>query len=249
MNLSRPLAAVALALPAISLAGPSDYVTVPGVDYGEREIDVKYGTARLGSGEGRLSEGSLGLGWGATPWWFTEVYAKFRKESFDRTRYDAFEWENKFQLTETGKYFVDVGFLTEIEVPREHREEGYELKVGPLFQWETGALQWNANLFFERVLRGRPEPGEPRVTELGYQLQVKYRARPEFEYGLQAFGEMGDWKHWEPASEQKHVAGPAIFGKFKVGEREAIKYNAGWLFGVSKAAPDNTLRFQMEYEF
>ena len=245
----RLLTAVALGLPAIAQAGPSDYVYVPAVEYGEREIDLKFGTAKLADEEGRAAAGSLGFGWGATPWWFTEAYVKYQREPGDRTRYDAFEWENKFQLTETGKHFVDVGFITEIEVPREHRDEGYELKVGPLFQWDTGAVQWNANLLFERVLRGHAEPGEPRITEMGYQLQVKHRASPAFEYGVQAFGEMGDWKHWEPADEQKHVLGPAVFGKVKMGTREAIRYNAAWLFGASRSAPNSTLRVQMEYEF
>ncbi len=78
---------------------------------------------------------------------------------------------------------------------------------------------------------------------------MKFRARAELEYGVQAFGEMGEWKHWDPASEQKHVAGPALFGKVKTGAREAIKWNVAWLIGMSKAAPDNTLRFQAEYEF
>ena len=245
----RLIAAVALGLPVVSQAGPSDYVYLPGVEYGEKEIDFKFGTAKLSEGGGRESAGSLGFGWGATPWWFTEAYLKYQREAGGKTRYDAFEWENKFQLTETGKYPVDIGFITEIEVPREHAVEGYELKVGPLIQYDAGAFQWNANLLFERVFRGQPEPGEARVTEMGYQLQVKHRARPEFEYGIQAFGEMGKWDHWEPTDRQKHVAGPAIFGKIKVGAREAIRYNAAWLLGVSKAAPDNTLRMQVEYEF
>jgi hypothetical protein len=45
----RLLAAVALGFPAISLAGPSDYVYVPSVEYGEREIDLKYGTEKARS--------------------------------------------------------------------------------------------------------------------------------------------------------------------------------------------------------
>src|SRR5258708_1859770 len=179
----RLLAAAALGLPAIAQAGPSDYVYVPTVEYAEREIDLKFGTARLADEEGRAAAGSLGFGWGATPSWFTEAYVKYQREPGDRTRYDAFEWENKFQLTETGEHFVDVGFITEIEVPREHRVEGYELKVGPLFQWDTGGVQWNANLLFERVFRGQ---AEPRITGMGYQLQVKHRAASAFEYGVQA---------------------------------------------------------------
>jgi hypothetical protein len=243
----RLLAAVALGLPAISQAGPSDYVVTPAVEYGEREIDMKYGTEKLANGEGRESAGSIGFGWGGTPWWFTEAYFKYHKEAGDKTKYDAFEWENKFQLTETGRYFADLSFLVEIEVPREHRVEGYELAFGPLAQWDTGPLTWNANLFFERAYRGQPE--EPRVTEMLYQFQVKYRADSPVDFGVQAFGEMGEWNHWAPPAQQEHLAGPAIFGKLKTGSREAIKWNAAWLVGLNKGSPDNRLRLQAEYEF
>jgi hypothetical protein len=243
----RLIAAAALGLPGISLAGPSDYVITPSVEYGEREIDFKYGTAKLAEGAGRESAGSFGVGWGATQWWFTEAYIKYEKNPGESTRYDAFEWENKFQLTQTGRYFVDVGLVAEIEIPRKHHEEGYELMAGPLFQWDTGDLRWNANLLFERIVGGSSD--EPRITEMGYQAQVKYGTRPELEYGLQAFGDMGKWNHWEPASEQEHRAGPAIFGKVKLGPRQTIRYNAALLFGLTKAAADNTFRMQVEYEF
>ena len=243
----RRFAAIALGLPIVSLAGPSDYVYVPSVEYGEREIDFKYGTWKLKQEPVRETAASLGFGYGVTQWWFTEAYLKYAKNSGERTKYDAFEWENKFQLTEPNQYFVDLGVITEIEIPRERREEGYEFKIGPLFQGDAGAVRWNANLLFERVFRGRSE--EPRVTEIGYQLQAKYSLSPNFEIGAQAFGEMGKWDHWEPASEQIHRAGPAIFGKVKLGGREAIRYNAAWLHGVSSAAPRNTFRLQAEYEF
>jgi hypothetical protein len=35
----------------------------------------------------------------------------------------------------------------------------------------------------------------------------------------------------------------------KLGGREAIRYNAAWLHGVSSAAPRDTFRVQAEYEF
>ena len=136
----RALAALALGLPVLSLAGPSDYVQVPAVEYGEREIDFKYGTWKLADEPVRETAASLGFGYGATQWWFTEAYVKYHKEPGDRTRYDAFEWENKFQLTEHNQYAVDVGFLAEIEVPRA-RSEGYELAFGPLFQGDAGPLR------------------------------------------------------------------------------------------------------------
>src|SRR5258706_5696043 len=243
----RRFAALALGLPAICAAGPADDVHMPSVDYGEREIDFKYGTWKLKDEPVRETASSLGFGYGVTQWWFTEAYLKYESNRGERNEYDAFEWENKFQLTELNQYFADVGLITEVEIPRERREEGYDLKAGPLFQAATGPIRWNANLLFERVVRGRSE--EPRATEMGYQLQARYSLAPSFEIGAQAFGEMGRWDHWQPASEQNHRAGPALFGKVKLGGREAIRYNAAWLHGVSRAAPRDAFRLQAEYEF
>lgn len=244
---ARLLAAAALALPAFAHAGADEYVQVPTVEYGEREIDFKYGTRRFDDANQRESAASLGLGWGATPWWFTEAYVKYHKEPGDRTRYDAFEWENKFQLTETNKYPVDLGLLAEFEAPRE-RDEGYEFKLGPLMQFDTGALRWNTNVFLERSFRARGD--EEHVTELQYQAQVTYHLANGLDVGAQAFGDLGKWNDWAPRNEQSHRVGPAVFGKVKLGEgRQAIRWNAAWLFGVTDAAADNAFRLQAEYEF
>jgi len=243
---SRLLGAVALGLPIVAHAGPSDYVYEPAVEYGEREIDFKTGTSKLRNDEGRESAASLGFGYGATQWWFTEAYLKYHHEPGDKSQYDAFEWENKFQLTEHNQYFVDVGFITELEVPK--HEEGYEFKFGPLFQWDSGPVRWNANLLFERVYRGAPDESHP--TEMGYQLQARYAVSQGLDVGAQAFGDMGKWDHWAPSHEQDHRIGPAVFGKIKMGQgREAIRYNAAVLFGVTDGAAKNTFRLQAEYEF
>src|SRR5216684_842304 len=190
---TRLLAAAALGLPIVSHAGPSDYVYYPYVEYGEREIDLKYGTAKAKDANGgeRESAGSVGFGYGATQWWFTEAYLKYHKVAGGKAGYDAFEWENKFQLTEPNQYFVDLGLITEIEIPKERRVEGYELKMGPLFQFYTGPLTWNANLLLARVVRAP----EAHATEMGYQLQARYPLGRGVDVGVQAFGEMGKWNH------------------------------------------------------
>ena len=231
-------------VPIAVMAGPSSYIYSPIVEEGEREVDFKAGTAKMKDGT-RETQYSLGLGWGVNSRWFTELYAKWQKQPGDRISLDAWEWENKFQLTETGKYPVDVGFLIEIERPRD-RSEGYEYKWGPLFQADIGTnVQANFNVLVEKHIR----TSTPSRAELGYQWQVKYRWRPEFEFGLQGYGDVGPWNHWEPREDQPHVAGPALFGKLRVGQKQVIKYNAGLLFGLTSAAPRNTLRLQAEYEF
>ena len=38
-------------------------------------------------------------------------------------------------------------------------------------------------------------------------------------------------------------------GRVKVGDHQAIKYNAALLFGLTDGAPRNTFRMQAEFEF
>lgn len=240
---ARPLVVAVLLGPLYAHSEPADYVYTPAVEYGEKEIDFKAGTARKAD-DPRESAASVGFGYGAKEWWFTEFYLKYKRENSEGTKPDAVEWENKFQLTETGKYPVDVGFLVETERPRDHAE-GWEVKWGPLFQADFGKIQFNANALFKRNYRAEA----PNGTQFLYQLQAKYRWLPQIEFGLQGFGEMGNWNHWASEAERSHLVGPAVFGKLHTVGRQAIRYNAAWLLGASTAAPNHTFRMQVEYEF
>lgn len=237
-------AAVVALLPLSAMAfGPADYVYVPGVEYGEREIDLKFGSQKK-KGEDRLSAASLGFGYGVSQHWFTEIYQKYERTGDEGTHVDAWEWENKIQLTEPGEYPIDAGFIIEVERPKDHAE-GYEVRFGPLFQTEMGKFQLNGNLLFERHYRVETQ----ERTDLGYQWQIKYRWQQEFEFGLQGFGEFGKWNQWDSADQRSHRLGPAVFGKLPLGNHRAVRYNAAWLLGASTNAPHQTFRMQVEYEF
>jgi hypothetical protein len=226
-------------------AGAADYVYTPAVEYGEREVDFKLGATSPMAGN-RSQGTSIGFGYGAKEFWFTEVYLKQERES--GTLANLAEWENKFQLTDTGEYPVDTGLITELEAPLSDIAP-WEFKFGPLFQSEFGKLQLNGNLLFERAF-GKADPGGmPYSTNFSYQWQAKYRLQPTLEYGVQGMGDLGKWNDWNSQSNQNHRVGPAVFGKFTLGTRQYIKYNAAWLLGASSAAPNNTFRIQVEYEF
>lgn len=249
MRIVLPLvAAAALALPIAARAGiePNDYVHTPSVEYGEREIDFKYGTDKFKDDGGRESMGSLGFGYGVTQWWFAEAYLKYAKGPDDRTHYDAWEFESVFQLTEPNQYWADVGLLFEFEAPRA-REEGYEFLFGPLFQKDFDKLRVNANLLLGKSVSTRD--GEEHALDLGYQLQARYPVAKDLDIGVQAFGDLGKWDHWSPHSEQDHRVGPAVFQKIRLGGRQTINWNAAYLFGASPAAPRNQFRLQAELEF
>ncbi len=237
------LGALMLAGQAMALS-PTNYIFLPKVEEGEKEIEIKAGTSKH---DGRESAFVAGFGIAVNSFWFTEVSLKAVKEPGRGSRYDGIEFENKFQLTETGKFPIDIGLFTELEIPRES-SEGREVSIAPLFQTEFGKTQLNLNFVFERRFGGQVEPGERRKTEFNYQLQAKYRLMPAFEFGLQAFGELGELSDIAPKAEQAHKFGPAVFGKIDLGGRQKIKYNLAYLFGKGEA-PKNTIRTQVEYEF
>jgi len=228
-----------------ALAGVADYVFTPAVEYGEREIDIKFGSAALPAGNS-AQVASVGLGFGAKEYWFTEVY--FKQERSGNVTASLLEWENKFQFSDPGEYAVDTGLVTELEAPLS-ADIPWEAKIGALFQTEFGRLQMNVNLLFKRAF-GKADPsGAPYTTNFGYQLQAKYRWQPVMEFGVQCLGDMGEWNNWDEKAKQNRRIGPAVFGKFASGNRQIIKYNAAWLTGVTDAAPGHTFRMQVEYEF
>ncbi len=233
-------------LPEAAMANPADYIYLPAVEYGEREIDVKFGTATPKPGNPSAQGMSVGLGYGATEHWFTEIYVK--QERLGGQSVNLAEWENKFQLTETGQYPVDVGLVTEIEAPLS-ANGAWEISAGPLLQTEIGKLQLNGNLIFRHAYVKPDETGVQNATNLDYQWQVKYPWTAATDIGLQGIGGVGQWDNWSSQSFQAHLAGPAVMGKMHVAGRQSIRYNAAWLFGLSRMAPRNTLRAQIEYEF
>jgi hypothetical protein len=236
-------AALALVEAPAALAEPSDYVLTPAVVEGERAIELKLGDA--GGRVPRETVGSLSLEYSPTAFWTTEVYAQFAHSTGQATRFDAVEWENRFQLTEPGQYALDWGFVAELEKPSD-RSEGWNAKLGPLVQGSFGERwQWN----FNPLLAVNWSGADAASAHFVYQAQLKYRYRPMLEFGVQGFGDTGPWYHWTSFNSQFQNVGPAVFGHLALGGRQSIYYNAGWLFGTTSVTPGNTLRAQIEFEF
>ena len=214
-----------------------------GFKRGERELEFKFGNLRK-RGQPREREAAVGIGYAPNRNWFTQLGAEFESRNGSGLRADAFEWENKFQFAEPGRYPLDFGLLAELNRYRD-RSEGYALRFGPLMQKEVGRVTLNANVLLERTF----DAAIGRPTELGYQWQARYNWRPQLDVGLQGFGELGPWDNWAPRSQQSHRFGPAIFGKFKVGGDEEIEYNAALLTDPSNRARSYGLRLKAQYKF
>jgi hypothetical protein len=237
---------LALTLSAMaSLANPVEYyVLSPTVETGERDIELKLASVKHRDGS-RESGAALSTGWSLTEHWATEVNLKWLRDATAGSRYDSFEWENRWQLTETGEYPVDLGWVAELEWPRD-RSEGKELRWGPLLRADfSTSLQGSLNLLFGRHFGA----ATPSAWNLDYQGQIIWRSAGAIDAGVQGFGSVGRATHWLPTAQQTHLVGPALFGRVKTASHTEIKWNFGALAGIGSGSPRSLIRSQIEVGF
>lgn len=222
--------------PAQSKAGPPK-VYSPIVEKGELELEHR-GILDDDNEAGFIFE----VGYGVTNRWFTSVFVETEKAPWEPFKAEAIAFENIFQLTEQGQYFVDVGIYLEYEAALEtNHADKFEGKI--LLEKTTGRFVHTANLIFEHEVGKFASPG----TGFEVYWQTRYLYRPYLEFGFQAFSEFGDFGSFGPLSGQEHRIGPAIFGKKRIGKKMFFAYEAAYLIGLNKATP-NAFRWLLELE-
>ena len=127
-----------------------DTIYSPRVEQGEWELEYvgRYFHDR-DSDEHRQSQNKLALGYGPASYWWTELYAEYEHTPGSGGGWSAFEWENRFQLTEPGQYWIDVGALVELE--RTHPGGGKEVRAGLLLEKDIDETTLTVNWLLSRA--------------------------------------------------------------------------------------------------
>ncbi|HVT34869.1 MAG TPA: hypothetical protein VHE37_04775 [Nevskiaceae bacterium] len=239
--LPRPramLAAGALAIAATAAhAEPADKVYQPIVEYREFEVELRGGYVHdRDPAVNTAQQYVMDLGYGMTPWWFSEVVMNFKNDPDSSAHVDALELENIFQLTEQGKYWADLGLFTEYEHPKAKGDPD-EIVAGPMLQKEIGRTVNTLDLLASRQIGAGRDP----KTHGAYRFQSQWRTGRVVDVGVQAFGDLtGD--------EKSQMLGPAIFADTHIGDTH-IKFDAGVPIGLTHDSPDLLVRWQLELEF
>ncbi len=158
---------------------------------------------------------------------------------------DALEFENTFQVLPTDAYFVNAGLLATFEMSL--RDDVQTFEFGPLVQLPLGRLTNTANAIFERSF------GDDRETPtvgFEYAWQSVVDIAGGFGAGFEAFGEIEKIANDAPsADDQEHRIGPVALFEAELGDWGEIGIEVGFLFGLTNATPDNTFKFNLEYEW
>lgn len=241
------LAALFGALARAAHADPNDYVLTLDYVQGEREVDAKLGAGtRAPNGTPAAQAGALAWGAGLGDDWFTEIYAQF-SNSVSATAgggFDSLSWENVVRFAEPGQWPVDVGAVAELERSRD-ASQGWKLTAGPMLQTDLDQIQINVNLLLARAF----DATVSTPTRFGYQFQVKVRAQPYLEYGLQGLRTPLAASGAGAGAAHADQVGPAVFGRLHLAPGRSVNYNAAVLMGTASGAPTRTVRAQIDYEY
>jgi hypothetical protein len=239
----RTLALALLALMACSWAraDPGYYLVSVYENEGQVKFDYRYWTVKLKGGN-EVVWPEVGISYGVNKRWYTELLASYIGSSTMATKLESLQWQNDFLLTQ-GQYDIDVALHTNLI--HESGSSYRALEIGPVLQTDIDRVQLNGNLIFEKAW-GIPNPGP---TQLKYQWQAKYRWKPAFQFGLQGFGEVGDWNHWPKSSQQSHRLGPVVTGTLALGKPEAFQYQFAYLSGKIYGARGHMLSLRLQYAF
>jgi hypothetical protein len=185
------------------------------------------------------------VGYGVTDYWKPELALVLEQRKGRDLKADALEFENTFQVLPTDAYFVNAGLLATFEISL--RDDVQTFEFGPLVQLPLGRLTNTANAIFERSFGGDRET--PTVG-FEYAWQSAVDIAGGFGAGFEAFGEIEKIANDPPsADDQEHRIGPVALFEAEIGDWGEIGIELGFLFGLTNATPDNTFKFNLEYEW
>jgi high-affinity iron transporter len=216
----------------------------PYVEKGELELEARNVTDvdKDNTKDGARAD-KYELGYGITDWWFSSLFVEYGRGASGRLQHDSNAWENHFQFTEPGKYWLDVGGYLEYEAPVDSSSPN-KLETKLLLEKPIGRFVNTANIIIEREVGG----GASNDVPLSYAWRTKYKLQQEFEPGVEVYGELGTLADVRAGNAQMLQLGPVFTGKFRLGGTSKVAYEAGYLFGLSSASPDGAVKLLLEYE-
>jgi FTR1 family protein len=225
-------------------ASASHKVYSPIVERGELELEARGHVLSDGDDEvDGARKDKYEIGYGFTDRWFSSLFFEYEKEGDEDYQHTATAWENIFQLTEQGRYWLDPGLYLEYEVPAEgDKPDKIEAKL--LLEKSLSSMVHTANLVFEREVGG----GADDEVEVGYAWRSKWRLDRRFEPALEIYGGFGSLDSLSLSRDETHVAGPVVMGSLRTGVKSALSYELGYLFGLTDESPDGVFKWLVEYE-
>lgn len=232
MSFIKPLIIVVIA-GTWSLSAFADIGKVyhPYVEPLEREIEFM-ATRSLDDMDQHKTDYTLAYGQTLRENVFLELSVRGSESDQEILDVESFELEGLFQLSEQGAGPVDYGVL--IEAERESAKNISEIGGTLVLEGELGPTSLALNLGMAYEFGG----GIDNEYDRFMRLQWRYRLQPGFQPAFEI--------HMD---EYDKAAGPAAVGSLRLGNKQKLKWELGWLFALEEETPASLLKAVLEYEF
>jgi hypothetical protein len=202
--------------------------------YVEQDVfELEYRRTHIFDADGMTtgSRNRISFGHAFTEKLFIELYLSGKTGDSEDIAVDAYEIEGLYQVGEQGEYWLDSGFVFEIEKER-HFDE-WEAKMGFLFEKEWGRFSHTLNL----IAKYEFEDDVKREWGGSSAYQFRYRWQPQFEPGIEIYN-----------SSPSLAVGPMFQGIVKFGVKQLH-----WELAILKEFRDSPkpyfTRALIEWEF
>ncbi len=222
---------------AYSTAYADDLVVYsPHVVQGQSEVEFRGDVLRDSSAAvNGTANYQISVAHAFTGWWRPEIYlAEYQHIPGAGQQSQGYEFENVFQLTPTGEYWADAGFLASYH----HAAGGQpdDVEFGPLFEHQDRRLVNVLNLIWEKQVGAGA--GSQYAFRAAY--SVRYQWKAAIQPGLETYIRPDD---------HAYQAGPVVYGEIASREGNEIEYSTGVVLGINRDAPDAAWLLRLEYEF
>jgi hypothetical protein len=188
------------------------------------------------------------IGYGVTPFWGVELEIESNTVPGSSVHYAATTMENTFQLTEPGKYAINLGLFVEISKSA-LRDVPSSGTFGPIIQKELNNVAGvdslhTVDLFFSHDI------GHGAGHETGFQLawQSRLEVMPAINPAVETYWLIPDIRNPGRFNTQQFFVGPVLVGSWNFAPYGKLGYEAGYLFGATSATPRGAVRWKLEYE-
>lgn len=201
----------------------------------------------VSSGDVRSAH-SVGVSYGAFQYWTTGFSVEIENTQGKDSSFDVngIEWSNNFQIVGSPEGAPASPFAMSLYSAFEIDLTGgqdIDFKVGPVFEYATGATSLAANTFFDVPMQGAGN------TAFNYALGTMYSLNESVALGVEAHGEIESVFDGAPSvSDQEHFAGPAVDVAFEVDGQE-IGAHFGAFYGLTDATPTLGIAANLEFGF
>lgn len=172
--------------------------------------------------------------YGFTDWFASGLYLQGDKRDDKNMELDAIIWENRFEFTtlEADGFFSGARLrYTYKDGDKKPDNAHVRLIAGTIM----GGWELRANPIIYREIGSGARSG----VGVDARFQVTYHYAKGHRAGLENFSDLGMVQNTGGFARQSHTIGPVFAGNIS----PEWQYETGYAYGISKAAPDHTVKF------